>query len=133
MCPGIRRGMIFDMNQWRKLALGTLLASALAGVSGCDWDDDRDHVPPEGFGALYVENNTSRDLRVYIEGTEAGDVDSYSDRPFDLRPGVYRVVLDQRNSDRNWRDTVDIIEGRLTVLDVADGAGLELDVVLFFD
>ncbi|HMP74999.1 MAG TPA: hypothetical protein PKE12_01765 [Kiritimatiellia bacterium] len=119
-----------------KTILHALLAVGLAvGLAGCDWDDDndRDHVPPAGFGALLVDNNTSRDLRVYVDGVEKGKVGDYSDRPFDLEPGVYRVVLDQRNSDANWRDEVDIIEGRLTVLDVADGFGDELDVRVFFD
>lgn len=102
--------------------------------SGCDWgDDDRDHVPPPGHGALFVENRTAHELRVYADGRELGRVRAYRDRPFDLKPGVYRVVLDQRNTDRNWRDNVDIIEGRLTVLDVASGPGVELDVVVFFD
>jgi hypothetical protein len=110
------------------------LASALSAVlTGCDWSDDPDHVPPDGFGALFVDNNTSRELRVYVDGAEKGRVRAYSDRPFDLKPGLYRVVLDQRDTARNWRDTVDVIEGRLTVLDVADGIGSELDVVVFFD
>lgn len=119
-----------------KTFLRALLAAGLVlGVAGCDWDDDddRDHVPPEGFGALLVDNNTSRDIRVYVDGVEKGNVGDFSDRPFDLTGGVYRVVLDQRDSDASWRDTVDIIEGRLTVLDVADGFGTELDVVVFFD
>lgn len=117
----------------RRLATLLLVYLCAIGLTGCDWDDDRDHVPPDGFGALFVDNNTSRDLRVYVDGEEKGKVNDYSDRPFDLKPGVYRVVLDQSDSNRNWRDTVDIIEGRLTVLDVADGSGLELDVAVFFD
>lgn len=121
------------MNQMRSLTALLLFSLFAMGLTGCDVDDDRDHVPPDGFGALFVENNTARDLRVYVDGEEKGKVNDYSDRPFDLKPGVYRVVLDQSESDRNWRDTVDIIEGRLTVLDVADGAGLELDVAVFFD
>ncbi len=127
--------MLYDFSMTR-LSQRACAAAALAmGLSfaGCDWGDKRDHVPPDGLGALYVQNNTSLDLRVYVEGEEKGRVRSYSDRPFDLEPGVYRIVLDQRNSSRNWRDTVDVIEGRLTVLDVADGFGSELDVVVFFD
>ena len=108
-------------------------ALAMALITGCDNDNDRDHVPQPGFGALLVDNNTSRDLRVYVDGEEIGKVGDYSDRPFDLKPGVYRIVLDQRNSDASWRDDVDIIDGRLTVLDVADDFGDDLDVRVFFD
>ncbi len=108
-------------------------ALALACCAGCESDSHRDHVPPEGFGALLVDNNTSRDLRVYVDGEERGRVGDYTDRPFDLAPGVYRIVLDQRDSDASWRDDVDIIENRLTVLDVADGFDDELDVRIFFD
>lgn len=115
----------------------TLAAVSLAGLmfTSCDLDndDDRDHVPPAGYGALLVDNNTSRDLRVYINGEEKGKVGDYADHAFDLTSGVYRIVLDQRDSDASWRDDVDIIEGRLTVLDVADGFDEELDVRVFFD
>jgi hypothetical protein len=123
------------MNFLKRCLAGALIATAGLLASGCDLDsdNDRDHVPPDGFGALLVDNNTSRDLRVYVDGDERGQVGDYSDRPFDLEPGVYRIVLDQRDSDASWRDEVDIIEGRLTVLDVADDFGDELDVRVFFD
>lgn len=109
------------------------MAISAACLSACKLGEDRDHVPPQGYGALFVENNTSRELRVYVDGDLVGSVGRYSDRPFDLKPGVYRVVLDQKDSARNWRDDIDIINGRLTVLDVADGIGAGLDVVVFFD
>lgn len=117
--------------------MGTLCALGLLGtlLAACDWDNrgSRDHHPPEGSGALVVENNSSGDLRVYIDGMEEGKVGDYSNRAFDLLPGVYRIVLDERHGDRSWRDDVDIIEGRLTILDVAGGWDDEFDVRIFFD
>ncbi|MCS6771904.1 MAG: hypothetical protein NZ740_07750 [Kiritimatiellae bacterium] len=110
-----------------------LAVLAVLLLGGCDVDDDRDHIPAPGNGALFVENNTSWEIRVYVNGEFVGRVGRFSDRPFDLRPGVYRVVLDQKDTARNWRDDVDVITGRLTVLDVADAPDSELDVVVFFD
>jgi hypothetical protein len=108
------------------------------GVAGCDYDNDNDddYDPPAGRGALLVDNNTSDEIRVYVDGEQLGRVDDYSDRPFDLEPGVHRVVLDQVNGDRNFRDDIDIIEGRLTVLDVQtdfDFGDDDYDVEIFFD
>lgn len=108
------------------------------GVVGCDYDNDNDddYDPPAGQGALLVDNNTSDEIRVYVDGEQRGRVDDYSDRPFDLEPGVHRVVLDQVNGDRNFRDDIDIIEGRLTVLDVQtdfDFGDDDYDVEIFFD
>lgn len=107
-------------------------------MAGCDYDNDNDedYDPPAGQGALLVDNNTSDEIRVYIDGVERGRVDDYSDRPFDATPGVHRVVLDQVNGDRNYRDDIDIIEGRLTVLDVQadyDFGDDDYDVEIFFD
>ncbi len=115
-----------------------LLAAGLALGAGCDWDDDdnEDYQPPSGSGALRVDNNTGDDIRIYVDGDEKGTVGDYSDRVYDLEPGVYRVVLDQKNGDRDYRDEVDIVEGRLTVLDVSydnDPFDDDYDVEIFFD
>lgn len=115
-----------------------ILPLVALGVAGCDYDNDNDddYEPPAGRGALLVDNNTSDEIRVYVDGEQRGRVDDYSDRPFDLEPGVHRVVLDQVNGDRNFRDDVDIIEGRLTVLDVQtdfDFGDDDYDVEIFFD
>jgi hypothetical protein len=115
------------------IILRFVVLGLLGTLAGCDWSDDPDHAPPAGYGALFIDNNTPHELRVYVDGAEKGRVRAYGDRPFDLRPGLYRVILDQRGTSRNWRDSVDVIEGRLTVLDVAHGLGNELDVVVFFD
>lgn len=100
--------------------------------AGCEMDDDPDHVPPAGFGALFLENNTSEDIRVYIDGADKGEVSDYSDRPFDLRPGTYRLILDQEDTRRSWRGDIDVIENRLTILDVTDDYN-DLDAVIYFD
>jgi len=109
-----------------------LVAILLWVPLGCETDDDPDHVPPAGSGAMFLENHTYEDIRVYIGGIDKGEVSDYSDRPFDLRPGTYRVVLDQEDTTRSWRGDVDIIENRLTVLDVTDDYN-DLDVVIYFD
>lgn len=117
------------MSMWVAPAVALLLA-------GCDYDsdNDRDHVPPAGLGALLVDNNTGDDIRVYVNGEQVGQVGDYSDRPFDLAPGLHRVVLDEINGDSTYRDDLDIIEGRLTVLDVSGGNfDSDYDVEIFFD
>lgn len=116
-----------------------VLTALLPLVVGCDWDDSDDHEdyqPPEGVGALRVDNNTGDDIRVYVDGVQQGTTGDYSDRVFNLNPGVYRVVLDQKNGDRSYRDDIDIIENRLTVLDVSydnDPFDDDYDVEVFFD
>lgn len=118
-------------------AASVLLAISSLGLlaAGCDLDNrgSRKHNPPDGYGALVVENNSSRDIRVYIDGKEEGKVSDYSNRAFDLLPGVHRVILDERHGNRSWRDDVDIIEARLTILDVASGWDDDFDVQVFFD
>ncbi len=118
----------------KKLLTTFLLLGIGLALAACDWNDDRyRHKPAEGHGALLVDNRTSGDLRVYVDRVEVGKVSAYKDRAFDLTGGVYRVVLEERHGWANWRDDVDIIEGRLTVLDVSSGSSTRLDVAVFFD
>lgn len=123
------------MKTSRTACVLALLASLGFFVAGCDLDNrnSRKHNPPDGYGALVVENNSSGDIRVYIDGKEAGKLSNYSNRPFDLLPGIHRVLLDERHGSRSWRDDVDIIENRLTILDVSGGWDSEFDVRVFFD
>lgn len=138
---GGRRILMAMKCAHRPLALLRLLALAalVPLLGGCDWDDsddNEDYVPPEGSGALRVDNNTADDIRVYVNGEQKGTAGDYSDRVFDLEPGVYRIVLDQKNGDRSYRDDIDIIENRLTVLDVTydnDPFDDDYDVEVFFD
>lgn len=90
------------------------------GVAGCDdsSDNDFDHTAPAGQGALIVDNRTYDDINVYVDGIRVGKVGDYDDRAFDLNPGTHRVVLDQEDGGRNAADDIDILEGRLTVLQV---------------
>lgn len=105
-----------------------LLVSVLGGVlmlgAGCDGENDEvDFVPSAGHGALIVKNNTSSDLNLYLDGLSRGQVGDDSYLPVDLTPGVYRVVLDEDDGDRQYGADIDILEGRLTVLNVYIEAG----------
>ncbi len=97
---------------WCCLVLLTLI------VAGCWSDSGFDHIPGEGLGSLVVDNRTSRDVDVFIAGEPAQRVSSRRWRAFDREPGVYRVVLDERRGDRNFRDDVDVLRGRLTVMEI---------------
>lgn len=114
-----------------------IMASALALLSpGCeDPDDDFDHDPPAGLGTLYVDNNTGDDLNVFVDGAGLAGVGDFDERFYDLAPGVHRVVLDQDDGDRSYRDDVDVLEGRRTILDVerdSDDSD-RYDVAILFD
>ncbi|MBI3985654.1 MAG: hypothetical protein HY343_01935 [Lentisphaerae bacterium] len=111
-----------------------LMGLALLCLAGCE-EDDFDHQPPAGQGSLIVDNNTYDDIRIYLNGYDTNSVSDYSRRTFDLAPGVYRVVLDQRSGDRTYRDDVDVLVGELTILDVRIGSlqSDEYDVTIRFD
>ena len=103
-----------------------LLAAALL-LPGCD-DDDIDHSPPAGQGSIVIENDGYEDVDVYIDGAYQARVKDGHWRAFDCPPGVYRVVLDEDDSDRTYRDDVDVLVGRLTVLDVRSSSGFHGDL-----
>ncbi len=108
------------------------VAMAMLVITACD-DDDPDRTPPAGQGSLFVNNQTASDVQVYIDGVRFETVQDYDDKYYDLPPGVYRVILDEQNGDRTYRDDVDVIEGRITVLDVAiEPFGDDFDVEVFF-
>jgi hypothetical protein len=88
-------------------------------TAGCDHPDDSksfDHIPPEGLGALIVDNLSPTDINVYVDGSLTGRVNEDSDQAFDLPPGAHRVVFDEVDGNRAWGQDVDILNGRLTVL-----------------
>jgi hypothetical protein len=114
----------------RLLALGLLLMA----VAGCERDDD--HTPPAGMGSIMVRNNSGDDSFVYFNGALASNRADYATTtPYDLAPGSYRVSLTERRGWRSWSGFVDVLENRLTFMDVT----LDLqntyayNVVIFFD
>jgi hypothetical protein len=113
--------------------LGMALVTVfLTTASSCD-DEDFDRVPPEGQGSIIIDNNTSDDVRFFLDGVLIEEIDDDRKKGFDFDPGTYRVVLEQDGGDQNFRDDIDVLEGRLTILDVAFGFGVEYDVLVFFE
>ncbi len=99
-----------------------ILAIGLASLfftPGCEWDDDDfDHNPPAGHGSIIIDNYTYSDIELFVDGLLAGKINNDDDRAFDLAPGVYRVLLNDEDDQRNWAGDVDVLEGRLTILTV---------------
>ena len=109
---------------WKRwLGLAAMAATVVFGFAGCETDDDYDHDVPAGKGTLVVDNQTPDRIRVYVDGAQVQNVGDGHERYYDLDPGVYRVVLDGDDTDRNWADDVDVLEGRLTILKVTDDLG----------
>jgi hypothetical protein len=120
------------MKLLRLLAFCLCAGLTLLTNTGCD-DNDPDFQPSPGNGALFINNTTASDIQVFVNGERFETVQDFSDRGFDLPPGLYRVVLDEQGGDRTFRDDIDIIEGRLTVLDVTiDPFDNDFDVAVFF-
>jgi len=112
------------MNIARITGLCLLAASAWV-LSGCEDDEGyRDHTPPDGKGSIVVDNQTPDRLRVYIDGGYAAQADDWDDLILDLDPGVYRVFLEGRDSDRTYQGDIDVLEGRLTILHVSPDASV---------
>ncbi|MCF7838020.1 MAG: hypothetical protein K9N49_05270 [Candidatus Marinimicrobia bacterium] len=111
--------------RWGRVARGVLLLVLLSGAVGCEDDDDRYPEPPAGQGLLIVDNATSDRLRVYLDGQlEPVTVRRNRWQDYPLDPGVYRLVLnDDDDLGRSYRDDIDILAGRRTILFV-DGPDL---------
>jgi hypothetical protein len=100
--------------------IGGLSIALWAGMlAGCD-DSEFSHDPPTGQGTLVVDNWTGDRLQVYLDGRLDESVTANKHRYYDLRPGLYRVALEGDDTDRFWVDDVDVLEGRLTVMEVED-------------
>lgn len=119
------------MKMWLSMGMGLALCLALAG---CE-DDEFDHTPPSGQGSLIVDNHTADDIDLFVNGAWVTRVDGGDEAVVDLEPGLYRIVLNDEDDLRSFRDDVDVLEGRLTVLDVTlDGVSLgAYRVLLYFD
>lgn len=112
-----------------------LMAGVLA-LTGCDEDRAYDNKPAEGRGGLVVDNHTDEEMRVYIDGEKLGRVNPYDARYFEVEPGVQRVVVDADEYYRTWRDDVDVVEQRRTVIDIESCgclSGRNLDVAVYLD
>ena len=123
------------MNKIASYTLRGLAFAAVLAVSGCEWEDDpTDHDVPAGKGLIVVDNNSVDNITVYIDGTRRGSTDAFNNEAYSVEPGVHRVILDQRSGSRSWRDDVDAVEGKRTILGVTINAGdSEYDVHVYFD
>ncbi|MEM7392872.1 MAG: hypothetical protein AAF492_11050 [Verrucomicrobiota bacterium] len=116
-------------------ATGLSLGAIMFLAPGCD--DDRDdgtsHVAPDGQGALVVRNNTRSDIRVFINGERQAPTEEDRTTPYNLDPGVYRVVLDEAGGPRGFAESLDILPGQNTILDVSEDDDNRFDVLVVFD
>lgn len=94
-------------------ALGLALA-----LCGCEDNDNINHTPAAGMGALGIDNETSSDLDVFIDGTKYPQVNDWSTEAWDLQPGVYRMVLNDRDGDRSYSSDIDILIDNVTEVTV---------------
>lgn len=97
------------------LAVSVVLGGMVVFAVGCSDQPDTE-PPPEGRGSLVVDNYTSDDINVFVGGMQTAIVDAVGTAVVYLDPGLYRVVLDQDDGARNYRDDVDILVGRRTIL-----------------
>jgi hypothetical protein len=103
--------------------------------AGCSGRDD-DHTPPAGMGSIMLRNNSGDDIYVYFDGHIADTrADAAETTAYDLMPGSYRVSLTERRGWRSWSGYVDVLQDRLTFMDVSVDLqnSVAYDVVLFFD
>lgn len=120
------------LSSIRCVVVAVLVALGLAGV-GCSDDNSIDHTPPPGQGSLVVDNNTSDTIDIFVGGGQVGQVGGGKRLIIDLSPRADRIVLTEDGGDRSYRGNLDIIEGRLTVYDVAYGPPYFYDLYVYFD
>ena len=94
-----------------------LLTAGIIILAGCE-DNDHSHKPPADQGSIIVDNQSLDIIHVYIDGYYTNDVGDYDYEAYDRLPGLYRVVLDQKGGSRSYSHDVDVLEGKLTVLEV---------------
>ncbi len=80
-----------------------------------------------------MDNRTGDRLEVFINGAESNRVDNYDYEAYDLDPGVCRVVLQERHGSRSYREDVDILEGRQTIMRVRWFDSYSYEVDIYFD
>lgn len=118
-----------------KLLKHAVLLVSIALLCGCEDDDNINHTPPAGMGALGIDNRTSSDIDIYIDGTKSSSVNDWHVRVLDLEPGVYRLVLNDEDGYRNYSDDIDILADKVTELTVTDSIayGDRFDVETHYD
>jgi hypothetical protein len=97
------------------VAAGGLVA-VLAGCEDGTSEDYRDHTPPADHGSLVIDNQTSDDIRLFVDSQEIARVGQLSDCVIDLLSGVHRVVLDQDDGVRTYWSDLDVLLGHRTIL-----------------
>ena len=113
-----------------RLALGMILMLGLCACDGDDWN----HKPPAGMGSIIVDNRTIDGVNVYLDGYYTNRVSDFDHEVFDLAPAIHRVVLDESHGSRAWRGDVDVLEGKLTVLEIHAGFYIsDYEVRIYFD
>lgn len=112
------------------LALGMIMMLGLCACDGDDWS----HKPPAGMGSIIVDNRTTDGVNVYLDGYYTNRVSSFDNEAFDLAPTIHRVVLDESHGSRAWRGDVDVLDGKLTIIEVNTGFySSDYDVRIYFD
>ena len=89
----------------------------MAFSCGCE-DDEIEHRPPVGLAAIGIDNNTASDIEVYIDGERKVTVGDWSEKAFDMEPGLYRLVLNDEDEERSYADDIDLIVDNLTEVTV---------------
>jgi hypothetical protein len=119
----------------RSLVTAVALGAVLTLAGGCNEEVPADEPLPEGKGSLVLSNLTADTVNVYVGGVQTTVVAAVSQSVVYMYPGLYRVVLDQEGGTRNYRDDVDILRGRRTILHIGySTADTNLySVVLEFD
>lgn len=104
-------------------------------IAACESDNPwHSNVPPEGFGALVVDNRTSDRLEVYLDGEEEMTVRGGRYQYIDFAPGSYRLVIMSSDGFRSYRDDIDIVKGRITVVELRGGGeNREYNARIYFE
>ncbi len=105
-----------------RLASTVLCIAAAICFTSCE-DDGYDHMPPEGHGSIIIDNESGSDAEVYLDGIFVGAAEDNEATVFDLEPGVYRLVLAEEDGSRNYRNDIDVLLNRLTILEVMNDWG----------
>ena len=109
------------------LGLSLLLSGCEKGINQVNFN----HTPPVGQGSLVVNNNTATRVDLFVDAVFVIQVHETTFEVQDLTPGVHRVVLTEHKGSRSFSSDVDVLQGRLTVLDVTiSGGGLNAYQVL---